>query len=140
VSATTAVQRKRLTVRGVVQGVGFRPFVSRLATAHELTGYVLNTGVGVEVEVEGGARAVAEFERALVLDAPQLARIDDLSSQVVAVRGDSAFAILPSRGARGATALVPPDIATCDQCLQELFDPAAQEFFRGKPGLFGADP
>ena len=127
-SATTAVQRKRLTVRGVVQGVGFRPFVSRLATAHELTGYVLNTGVGVEVEVEGGAAAVAEFERSLVVEAPQLARIVDLSSQFVAVRGDSAFAILPSRAARGTKALVPPDIATCDQCLRELFDPADRRY------------
>jgi hydrogenase maturation protein HypF len=128
VSATTAVQRKRLTVRGVVQGVGFRPFVSRLATAHELTGYVLNTGSGVEVEVEGGARAVAEFERALVLDAPELARIDDVFSEIVASRGDPAFTILPSRVVHESPALIPPDIATCDDCLRELFDPEDRRY------------
>jgi len=127
VTATTAVERRRLTVRGVVQGVGFRPFVSRLATERGLGGFVLNTGAGVEVEVEGEAQAVADFERALVLDAPRLARIDALGSEVVPALGDAAFAILPSRAVRG-TALIPPDVATCDACLRELFDPADRRY------------
>jgi hydrogenase maturation protein HypF len=121
------VERRRLRARGVVQGVGFRPFVHRLATRDGLGGCVWNDGDGVVVEVEGPAAALDEFERALLAEAPPLARIDAVTGERIAPRGERAFAVVPSHGG-GGSALVPPDVATCDDCLRELFDPADRRF------------
>jgi hydrogenase maturation protein HypF len=114
--------RRRIRVRGVVQGVGFRPFVHRLATERGLAGFVLNDGDGVVIEVEGRASAVAAFADAIAAEAPRLARIESLTQEVVAARGEREFAVVASRGG-GRSALIPPDVATCDACLAELFDP-----------------
>jgi hydrogenase maturation protein HypF len=116
------VERVRIRVRGVVQGVGFRPFVHRLASRHRLTGFVANDGEGVVVEVEGPGSALLAFAEALRDEAPPLARIDSLSRERVPVCGAQEFVITESRGGRRST-LVPPDVATCDACLAELFDP-----------------
>jgi hydrogenase maturation protein HypF len=116
--ATT--ERRRFRVRGVVQGVGFRPFVYGLARRHELGGFVLNDGEGVLIEAEG--RDVEQFAAELVSEAPPLARIASLSADAIEPRGETGFAIVESR-AVGRAALIPPDIATCDDCLRELFDP-----------------
>jgi hydrogenase maturation protein HypF len=103
--------------------VGFRPFVWRLAARHGLGGWVLNRAGGVEIEVEGEAAALAAFQRDLLAQAPPLARIEGIRVEPAPPRGESAFAILPSRAAGPAEA-VPPDVATCADCLDEVFDPA----------------
>ncbi len=121
------VERRRIRVRGVVQGVGFRPFVHRLATGRRLGGFVLNDGEGVVVEVEGPGLTLDSFSEALRREAPPLARVDSVSSERIAAVGDSAFVVTVSRGV-GGSALVPPDVATCDECLRELFDPTDRRY------------
>jgi hydrogenase maturation protein HypF len=121
------VERRRIVVRGVVQGVGFRPFAYGLATRHGLVGFVLNDGEGVVVEAEGAAAALDSFVAALSAEAPTLARIDSVASQAVEPRGEREFTIEAS-AATGRTALIPADIATCDDCLRELFDPADRRY------------
>ena len=115
-------ERRRLRVRGVVQGVGFRPCVHRLATDRGLAGFVLNDGEGVVVEVEGPAPVLDSFAEALEANVPPLARIDSVVSERVPLRGERSFVVATSR-AGGSSALVPPDVAICDACLAELFDP-----------------
>ncbi len=117
------LERRRLEVHGVVQGVGFRPFVYWLARSQGLTGFVLNTGGGVVIEAEGPAGTLDAFARALAADAPSLARVDAVSSAGIAVTGDAEFVIAASAVTAGGAA-IPADVATCDDCLRELFDPA----------------
>ncbi|MFE7201933.1 carbamoyltransferase HypF [Pseudonocardia alni] len=126
--ATTATVRHRVTVTGVVQGVGFRPFVHRVATGLGLAGHVGNDASGVFVEVQGPAAAVAEFARRLRDDAPPLARVDDLRADELPTTAEQGFRIVSSRDAAGAAAPIPPDIAVCDDCLAELFDPADRRY------------
>ena len=121
------VERRRIRVRGVVQGVGFRPFVHRLATGRRLGGFVLNDGEGVVVEVEGPGLTLDSFTEALQREPPPLARVDSVSSEPIAAVGDSGFVVTVSRGA-GGSALVPPDVATCEACLRELFDPTDRRY------------
>jgi hydrogenase maturation protein HypF len=121
------MERRRFRVRGVVQGVGFRPFVYGLATRHSLAGFVLNDGDGVVVEVEGAPPALDSFAAALRDGGPPLARVDSITAEPAAVLGERAFRIEASE-ATGASALVPPDVATCDGCLRELFDPADRRY------------
>jgi hydrogenase maturation protein HypF len=116
--------RHRIRVAGVVQGVGFRPFVHRLATQLGLTGHVGNDTEGVVVEVEGGASSVAVFEARLVTDAPPLARIFSIDGTPVEARHDQGFRIVESRATGAVGTFVSPDVAVCDDCLAELFDPA----------------
>ncbi|MEV0374697.1 carbamoyltransferase HypF [Streptomyces sp. NPDC050636] len=120
----TAVARRRVTVRGVVQGVGFRPFVHALATELGLTGHVTNTVEGVVTEVEGAPVAVARFGERIGGDAPPLAVVETVDGEDIAAIGGSGFTILPSRTDGIARTLVSPDAATCDACLAELTDPA----------------
>lgn len=119
-----AVVRRRFVVTGVVQGVGFRPFVHRLATELGLTGHVGNDASGVFAQVQGTDAALAEFARRLRTDAPPLARVDDVRSSEVPAAADEGFRIVPSRAADGAATPIPPDIAVCEDCLAELADPA----------------
>ena len=112
---------------GVVQGVGFRPFVHRLATRNGLGGFVLNDGSGVVVEVEGEAGALDEFAGALRDEAPPLALVESVTVETRPTVGDVDFEIALSR-ASGRTAQVPADVATCDECLRELFDPADRRY------------
>lgn len=116
--------RHRLRVRGLVQGVGFRPFVSRLAAAAQLDGHVHNDGDGVHIEVQGSPGALAAFARALVEQAPPAARVDGVATEVLAPRSGRGFAIRPSPAGGPRTALVSPDLPTCADCLAELRDPA----------------
>jgi hydrogenase maturation protein HypF len=120
-------ERRRLLVTGVVQGVGFRPFVHGLAFRHGLAGFVRNDGRGVEIEVEGTAGALDAFAAALVDHAPGAARIEGVDVRPAPLRGEREFAIVESE-ARGRGALVPPDLATCDACLSELFDPGDRRY------------
>ena len=124
-TASHTRQRRRLRARGVVQGVGFRPFVYRLAREHRLGGYVLNDGDGVLIEVEGPE--LDAFAGELVSRAPSIASVSSVTAEPVAPIGETEFRIVESI-ASGHAALIPPDIATCDDCLRELFDPADRRY------------
>jgi hydrogenase maturation protein HypF len=115
------MSRRRFRVSGVVQGVGFRPFVYGLATRRGLGGFVLNDGNGVVAEVEGEERALEAFAEGLRTEAPPLARVEAVVAEPLAPRGERSFRIVPSRPTDGA-ALIPPDVATCEDCVRELFD------------------
>jgi hydrogenase maturation protein HypF len=115
-------ERRRFRVAGVVQGVGFRPFVYGLATRLRLAGFVLNDGEGVLLEAEGRPDALDRLAAALRADAPALARVDGVTAEPRPVTGGTGFEIRSSTAA-GRTALIPADIATCVDCLRELFDP-----------------
>lgn len=120
--------RHRITVRGVVQGVGFRPFVARLAAELNLSGHVGNDDVSVFVEVEGPAAALAEFQRRVREDAPPLARVAMVDSVAIAATGEQGFTIVESRHEPGLRTLVPADTATCEACTRELLDPADRRY------------
>jgi len=119
----SAIDRLRLRVRGAVQGVGMRPFVFGLAMRFGLSGYVLNDGDGVLIEVEGegldGFRAALEAER------PPLARFDAIETVPLAPRGETGFRIVESIAGKVRTR-VPADAATCSACLDDLFDPESR--------------
>ena len=122
-AVTEAPERKQISVRGVVQGVGFRPFVYRLAHDHELTGWVLNHSGGVEIEVEGETHALDEFVDDLTAQAPPLARIISVEVSGAPPSGFARFEIRHSVAEEGRYQLISPDIATCADCLSELLDP-----------------
>jgi hydrogenase maturation protein HypF len=116
--------RTRVRVEGIVQGVGFRPFVHALAARLGLAGLVGNDARGVFVEVEGPGEAVERFLQAVEREAPPLAVIERVSASRVPPTGAEGFAIAPSRPGGERQALVSPDTATCADCLRELADPA----------------
>ncbi|HEY5491643.1 MAG TPA: acylphosphatase, partial [Gemmatimonadaceae bacterium] len=110
-----------LRVNGVVQGVGFRPFVHRLAQRLGLSGWVRNVAGTVEIHLEGPEAQVDAFERSLRADAPPVSRIDGLQSTSVVAGGVDGFSIIQSADADGVRP-VPPDVGTCASCEAELFD------------------
>jgi hydrogenase maturation protein HypF len=115
-------------VEGVVQGVGFRPFVYSLATRTGLAGHVGNDSAGVFIEIEGSAPAVGEFLVLLEAEAPPLARIERVSTHPMTDDGSAGFYIAPSEPGGQRQALVSADSATCDDCLAELADPGDRRF------------
>jgi hydrogenase maturation protein HypF len=115
-------------VEGIVQGVGFRPFVYSLATGLGLGGLVGNDADGVFAEVEGTREAVSEFLLALERDAPPLARIDRVTAATMPPAGAASFEIVASHPGEQRRALVAADTATCEDCLRELFDPGDRRF------------
>jgi hydrogenase maturation protein HypF len=115
-------------VLGTVQGVGFRPYVFRLAGELGLGGWVLNDAHGVLLEVEGPAEGVESFFARLTRDAPPLAMIERVESGEVAVLGETSFSIHSSPRGEEADAPIAPDSATCADCLHELFDPADRRY------------
>ena len=121
-------RRTRARVDGTVQGVGFRPYVHRLAAELGLAGYVLNDSRGVLLEVEGDAEAVEEFLDRLAPEAPPLAVIERIGVSEGAAVGEHDFVIRPSPRGGSADAPVSPDSATCADCLHELFDPGDRRF------------
>jgi len=114
--------RARFNVTGTVQGVGFRPFVYRIAVREGLGGFVWNDSRGVTIEVEGGAAALGRFEKALGNELPPLATILTLERETIAPAGEREFRIEKSRTLESRSALVTPDSATCRECLDEMFD------------------
>jgi hydrogenase maturation protein HypF len=122
------MERRVVTVQGVVQGVGFRPYVYGLASRLELRGCVKNQTGGVLIEVEGDARNLDRFLSEITTRPPPLARIDSLSWDRQAPRGDRRFRIEPSAGDGVGTVVVGADVATCADCLAELFDPADRRY------------
>ncbi|HET9718536.1 MAG TPA: carbamoyltransferase HypF [Solirubrobacteraceae bacterium] len=127
-STSAAVRRTELRVRGTVQGVGFRPYVYRLAGELGLSGFVLNDSEGVRLEVEGPAPAVAEFILRLDAEAPPLARLESVAAEEREPVGHSGFAIRDSPRSGAPDAAVTPDSATCEPCRRELLDPADRRF------------
>ena len=113
----------RIHITGIVQGVGFRPFVYGVAMRNQLAGWVRNTSAGVDIEVEGEEAALDEFVRALRESPPPLARIDSLSVESLSPQGFAAFEIVHSEPVPGAFIPISPDVSICDDCLRELFDP-----------------
>jgi hydrogenase maturation protein HypF len=124
------VARARLSVRvtGTVQGVGFRPYVYRLAGELSLAGFVLNDAHGVLIEIEGSADAVDRFVARLPAEAPPLAVVEQVLAEERAPCGEGSFAIRESVAGAVPDAPVTPDTATCEDCLRELFDPADRRF------------
>ncbi|ASJ10132.1 carbamoyltransferase HypF [Thermococcus sp. P6] len=120
----------RLHVQGVVQAVGFRPFVYRIAHENGLSGYVKNLGdAGVEILVEGREENIDSFLRDLMEKLPPLARIERIDKREVPPQGFDRFYIeKSSKGGRGGDSIIPPDIAICDDCLRELFDPGNKRY------------
>lgn len=116
------IAASRFKVTGVVQGVGFRPFVYGLATELGLRGWVINTSSGVVIEVEGPPEALEVFARDLVAKAPPVAHIEGVQREPIPPNGWERFEIRESRAEAGYV-LISPDIATCPECLRELFDP-----------------
>jgi len=123
--------RAEISVTGIVQGVGFRPFVYRLATHHGLVGFVRNLGdAGVEIVVEGERRTIEAFALALRSEQPPLARIEDVKIVWGQASGEfSAFNVVESekRGS-GERSVLPPDLALCDDCLKEMLNPIDRRY------------
>ena len=117
---TKATELLQISVRGVVQGVGFRPFVYQLATKHNLKGWVLNTSGDVKIEVEGDRETLGKFVTQLETMAPPLARIEGIVAASASPAGYTEFQIRHSLAEEGKYQLVSPDIATCDACRREL--------------------
>ncbi|MFN3214990.1 MAG: carbamoyltransferase HypF [Acidimicrobiales bacterium] len=127
-SAAGARVVERIEVTGIVQGVGFRPFVHRLAHELGIDGSVGNDSTRVFLDVAGSAGAIGELVRRLVDDAPPLARVDHLTRRPSDAAVEPGFRIVESRSVAGARTLVPPDTAVCDDCVAELFDPADRRY------------
>ena len=119
--------RRHFLLEGIVQGVGFRPFVHRQASRLGLSGWARNTAAGLELELEGPADALAEFQRTLSDNPPPLAVLEKIRVEERAPTGRTGFAILPSTAGEAAT-LVSPDLAPCEACLQEMQDPHGRRY------------
>ena len=122
------VHRKQIHVRGIVQGVGFRPFVYHLAHRFQLAGYVLNSSAGVTIEVEGSAACIDEFVGTLRVEAPPLAQIEEVTVAAVEPAGDLSFVIRQSLHEPGQLVPVSPDVSTCDDCMRDFRTPANRRF------------
>ena len=121
-------ERRRLRVTGTVQGVGFRPFVYRLATELGLAGWVGNDSLGVILEAEGPGAALDALAGRIAAEAPPLARVASVTAEPLAATGDTRFTIVDSRAAGAPAVAVPVDVATCDDCTREMTDPANRRF------------
>ncbi|HXZ31818.1 MAG TPA: carbamoyltransferase HypF [Terriglobales bacterium] len=120
--------RRQIEVSGIVQGVGFRPYIYRLATSRKLCGNIRNTPAGVTIEVQGPAETVADFVEHLPADAPPLSRITSFVVRELACNGDADFRIVHSHAGEEVRTLISPDVAICPDCLRELFDPADRRY------------
>jgi hydrogenase maturation protein HypF len=121
-------ERWEISVRGIVQGVGFRPFVYALARRYGLAGLVRNDAEGVHVEVEGDAVRLDLFVRGIEREAPALAVVETVSWRPLVALGERSFRIEESREGVRRRALISPDVATCEDCLREVFDPADRRY------------
>ena len=117
----------RFHIRGIVQGVGFRPYVYGLATSLKLRGWVRNSSAGVEIEIVGSRHSLSEFHRRLLVELPPLARVDTL--EVHPMHGNfPTFTIVDSADDESDFIPVSPDVAICPDCVRELFDPSDRRF------------
>jgi hydrogenase maturation protein HypF len=120
--------RKAIEVSGIVQGVGFRPYVYRLAVERGLAGNVCNTAAGVSIEVQGPKSAVDDFLARLPAEAPPLARITGVVVREISCNGDRDFQIVTTHRGEPVRTLISPDVAVCTDCLREMFDPADRRY------------
>jgi len=127
-SSSVPLKRKKLSVVGLVQGVGFRPFVYRLAQEHHLAGWVRNTSRGVEIEVEGAPADLDLFLEGLSRQAPALARVEKVMTEDAPPLAQEGFDILASESLARADAVIPPDVGLCDDCTREIRDPGDRRF------------
>ncbi len=125
---STENRRWRFRINGIVQGVGFRPFVYRIAHESQLNGFVKNDSSGVTVEVEGAQNNFEIFKQSLASNLPHLARIDSQKIESIQIINDTSFEIISSDNHDKASTLISPDIGLCDDCLGELFDPTDRRF------------
>ena len=122
------IVRKKINVQGIVQGVGFRPFIFNLAESYKLTGFVSNTSLGVIIEVEGTIKQVDNFIADIKLKAPPLSLITDVSSKDIRPIKSKKIIIKISSSNESVATLISPDIAICKDCLNELLDPHDRRF------------
>lgn len=120
--------RRHIAVSGIVQGVGFRPYVYRLATERRLAGSISNTSSGVTIEIQGPRHAVDDFVQRLPRDAPPLARITDVAVVEIPCNNDRDFRIFASQRGISVQTLISPDVAICDDCLREMLDPRDRRY------------
>src|SRR5271157_2713560 len=120
--------RREVLVRGVVQGVGFRPFVYRLSLEEGLTGFIGNDTDGVTIEVEGAAARVEAFLARLKTETPPLARIDSVTVRELEAGGEAGFRIVASEVTGRVSTGIPADAATCPDCLRELINAADRRY------------
>ncbi len=126
--ANMVKERKRLEIKGIVQGVGFRPFIYRLAKNHKLKGFVFNNTKGVIVDLEGSHSNIETVLRKIKDQSPPLAQIKGIESKKLPIKGYKDFVIKYSRKEEEKITLVSPDIATCDSCSRELLDPSDRRY------------
>ena len=119
---------REMLVTGVVQGVGFRPFIYRIARQHGVAGTVCNTSEGVRIEIEGAADRIAGFLHSFKHELPPLAQVTSARIAEHEPKGIAGFTILPSTHSATHEALIPPDVSVCPSCLRELHDPADRRF------------
>jgi len=120
--------RAKALVRGIVQGVGFRPFIYNLASRYSLAGYVVNTSQGVDLEVEGEEESLTSFFKAITAFPPPLAYISDLSWTYVEPKNEKGFLIKPSESASERSVIISPDMCVCEECLKEMRNPADRRY------------
>ena len=123
-----AAVRRRIHIRGIVQGVGFRPFVYNLAKRIGIRGFILNSSSGITIEAEGNEAKLDEFLSAIRIEHPPLAHIEEVRTAELAPFGDAGFEIRESVSLEGDFVLVSPDVATCSDCLDDMGDPANRRF------------
>lgn len=121
-------ERFKGAVQGIVQGVGFRPFIYRLANRYSLSGYVTNTPTGVDIEIQGPENRIRQFIEAVTAQPPPLAHIASVQWGAVPLQGEGAFHIRTSRAGEERSALISPDVSVCPDCLREMSDPSNRRF------------
>jgi hydrogenase maturation protein HypF len=120
--------RRHIEVSGIVQGVGFRPYIYRLASSRGLRGTICNTSAGVTIEIQGPLEQVTNFIERLPLEAPPLSRIIGIESRELPCTGEKEFRIVHSHSGEAVRTLISPDVAICPDCLREMFDPADRRY------------
>lgn len=123
-----SIRRMRIAIDGVVQGVGFRPFIYRCARAKGLTGFVKNTAEGLTIEVQGQGDNLMEFVNSLHENHPPLAGISDIKTDEIPIKDDMDFAIQESKDADSKAPVISPDFSVCSDCLKELFAPSDRRY------------
>ena len=125
---TQSIKGARTQINGIVQGVGFRPFIYNLARANKLNGFVTNTSDGVHIEVEGSPESLDAFHRAIFDEKPSLAHITSMDTIEQPIELFSDFTIRKSRAQEHRATLISPDVSICEDCLREMFDPKDRRF------------
>jgi len=123
-----AAERRHFHVDGVVQGVGFRPFIYRLAARFDLSGWVLNSSAGVDIEAQGRHDSLEAFAQAIIAETPPLGRVDQVAGISVPLQTEETTFVIRQSEATDGVSLISPDVATCPDCLREIFDPANRRY------------